>query len=114
MEQNTITNAATSNSVELINAIADLLINPENLIPLIFAFGTGWLYSLSPYIIKMKTIQAKKFHVYGCNAILATLGYTALHYDADLKPLLSSLMFIFGVSILLPAIYFKITGRNNE
>ena len=103
-----ITGAATSNSVELINAIADLLINPENLIPLIFAFGAGWLYSLSPYIINMKTVQAKKFHVYGCNAILATLGYTALHYDADLKPLLSSLMFIFGASILLPAVYFKV------
>ena len=105
-----ITDAATTSGAELVNAIADLLINPENLIPLIFAFGAGWLYSLSPYIVNMKTVTAKKFHVYGCNAVFATLGYTALHYDADLKPLISSLMFIFGASILLPAIYFKITG----
>ncbi len=107
-EQHTdITQAATGSGAELITAIADLLINPENLIPLIFAFGAGWLYSLSPYIVNMKTVTAKKFNVYGCNAIVSTLGYTAIHYDAELKPLLSSLMFIFGASILLPALYFK-------
>ncbi|MCH9712736.1 MAG: hypothetical protein K0U20_08950 [Proteobacteria bacterium] len=104
----TIAVAATNGSVELINAITTLLINPENFIPLIFAFGAGWLYSLSPYIVNMKTLQAKKFNVYACNAVFAVSGYVALHYDAPIKPLLSSAMFIFGVSILLPAIYFRI------
>lgn len=102
-----LTHAATSNSIELINTIADLLINPENLIPLIFAFGAGWLYSLSPYVVNMKTLNAKKFHVYGCNAFFACSGYIVLHYDADIKALVSSTMFIFGAAILLPAIYFK-------
>lgn len=98
---------AASRAPELVNQLFDLLVQPANLMPLILAFGLGWLYSLSPNITKMKRLTDKKFHVYSCNLIVSVVAFIAINYDVEAKLLMSSLMFVAGSSILLPAIYFK-------
>lgn len=102
-----LTDAATSKGVLLIHELGDLLIDSRNLIPLVLAFGLGWLYSLSPKITRMNRISDKKFHVYSCNVIVVIVGFVILNYDAEPKTLMASLMFVIGASVLLPAAYFK-------
>lgn len=94
-------------SPELINQLFDLIVQPANLMPLILAFGLGWLYSLSPHITRMKRLSDKKFHVYSCNLFVSVSAFIAINYDAEAKLLMSSLMFVAGSSVLLPAVYFK-------
>jgi hypothetical protein len=107
MTEKAVTSALSGRSVDLLNSIADLLIDPANLIPLLFAFGIGWLYSLSPSINRMKRVSDKKFRIYSCNFVVSICAFMLLHYKADLSLLLSSIMFVGAASILLPAVYFR-------
>ena len=82
-----------------------LLLQPRNLIPLLFAFAIGFVFSTSKFLCVRK--HEKKWYVYTCNVVVAIISFAALNYDSLIDTLLASMMLVAAASILLPAVYFK-------